>query len=78
MRSGLSDFKGMQDLELQQKAIEAGAEYIKAMFPSLEGDLDLLGKHMVQNAVAAGYLKGYKQAREDHGDSDRDTEKKSY
>lgn len=52
--------KQMTDMDLQKKCLDAGAEYLRMMFPDLE---DLEKKAHIQNACAAGYSKGYRDAQ---------------
>jgi hypothetical protein len=50
-------FVGMTDMDLQQKCVEAGAIYVREMFPNLD---DVEKRAHLQNAVAAGYSKGWR------------------
>ncbi len=55
------EFKQMTDMDLQAKCLEAASCYLKNMFPDLT---DLERKAHIQNAVAAGYSKGWRDHEE--------------
>ena len=54
-----TSFVGMTDMDLQQRCVAAGALYVSKMHPGID---DLEKKHLMQNACAAGYSKGYRDA----------------
>jgi hypothetical protein len=49
------------DLDLQVLAVEAGREYVQAMWPSLD---DVERKAWLQNAAAAGFIRGWRAHEE--------------
>lgn len=52
----------MTDLQLQNRCLLAGKEYADMMYP---GYTDLQVKTQLQNAVAAGYSKGFRDAEKE-------------
>lgn len=52
-----SKFVMMQDMELQKACIAAGAEYVEKLFGGLK---DEQVKAYIQQAVGAGYSKGWR------------------
>lgn len=50
----------MEDMELQAKCVEAGKKYLELMWPGME---DIEKRAYLQNACAAGYSKGYRDAQ---------------
>jgi len=61
--SKVTDFVVMDDMELQRLCIEAGHQFVEHIYK----DADQYTKTIVQNAVAAGFSKGYRhrQAEEE-------------
>lgn len=52
----------MTDMELQNKCLLAGKEYADIQYP---GYSDMQVKAQIQNACAAGYSKGYRDAQKE-------------
>lgn len=54
------NIKLMTDIELQKRCIEMGVEYVETRYP---GYADLSVVALLQNAAAAGYAKGFRDAQ---------------
>lgn len=53
----------MTDTEFQKKCHDVAYEYLKEMHAGLDHDLEK--KHLVVNACAAGYSRGYSEAKQE-------------
>lgn len=58
----MSDFKAMEDMDLQRKCFEAAAQYVKNFFPTMD---NVEHRAWIANAVAAGYSKGYRDRQKE-------------